>query len=129
MPNEIQGVSLRMIAKEKESFFAGLDIGTSKIVTVIARTDDKDNIEIIGLGESESIERGQKTNEITIKASEESVGSVVVEVDYKMTELERKVYAVNQMLRNNKKESITHARTHHAARPTFSASASAALSA
>ena len=55
MSHEIQGVSHRMIVKEKESFFAGLDIGTSKIVTVIARTDEEDNMEIVGLGESESI--------------------------------------------------------------------------
>ena len=54
MSNEIQG-SARMIVKRKESFFAGLDIGTSKIVTVIARTDEEDNMEIVGLGESESI--------------------------------------------------------------------------
>ena len=44
-----------MMVKEKDNLFVGLDIGTSKIVTIIARTDEEENIEIVGLGESESV--------------------------------------------------------------------------
>ena len=87
MSNEIQGVCVKMIAKEKESFFAGLDIGTSKIVTVIARTDKEDNIEIVGLGESESIglKRGVINNiDATVESIKKSIEEAELMAGYKI---------------------------------------------
>ena len=87
MSNEIQGVRVKMIVKEKESFFAGLDIGTSKIVTVIARTDEEDNIEIVGLGESESIglKRGVINNiDATVESIKKSIEEAELMAGYKI---------------------------------------------
>ena len=87
MFNEIQGVRLKMIVKEKESFFAGLDIGTSKIVTVIARTDEEENIEIVGLGESESIglKRGVINNiDATVESIKKSIEEAELMAGYKI---------------------------------------------
>ena len=87
MSNKIQGVRVEMIVKEKESFFAGLDIGTSKIVTVIARTDEEDNIEIVGLGESESIglKRGVINNiDATVESIKKSIEEAELMAGYKI---------------------------------------------
>ena len=76
-----------MIVKEKENFFAGLDIGTSKIVTVIARTDEEDNMEIVGLGESESIglRRGAINNiDATVESIKKSIEEAELMAGYKI---------------------------------------------
>ncbi|MEW6088247.1 MAG: cell division protein FtsA [bacterium] len=63
----------------KEKIIAGLDIGTSKIATVVAKADDnKKDIEIIGVGLSESsgIKKGMVINlEAVTSAVEKSVSS------------------------------------------------------
>ena len=87
MFNEIQGVSLRMIVKERDNFFVGLDIGTSKIVTVIARTNEEDNIEVVGLGESESIglRRGAINNiDATVESIKKSIEEAELMAGYKI---------------------------------------------
>lgn len=55
----------------------GLDIGTTKVTTIIAEVDDADNVSVIGVGQvpSRGIERGMVVN------LEETVQSIVRSVD------------------------------------------------
>ena len=40
--------------KESENILVGLDIGTSKIVAIVAKINDKNDLTVIGIGQSES---------------------------------------------------------------------------
>ena len=76
-----------MIVKVRDNFFVGLDIGTSKIVTVIARTNEEDNIEVVGLGESESIglRRGAINNiDATVESIKKSIEEAELMAGYKI---------------------------------------------
>ena len=87
MFDEIQEVNDRMMVKEKDNLFVGLDIGTSKIVTIIARTDEEENIEIVGLGESESVglKRGAINNiDATVESIKKSIEEAELMAGYKI---------------------------------------------
>ena len=87
MFDEIQEVNDRMMVKEKDNLFVGLDIGTSKVVTIIARTDEEENIEIVGLGESESVglKRGAINNiDATVESIKKSIEEAELMAGYKI---------------------------------------------
>ena len=65
---------------EKETFFVALDIGTSKIVTMVARLNDESAIEVVGFGQSESfgLKRGVVVN---IDATVESIKKSLEEAE------------------------------------------------
>ena len=72
---------------EKETFFVALDIGTSKIVTMIGKLNDEDAIEVVGFGQSESfgLKRGVVVNiDATVESIKKSLEEAELMAGYKI---------------------------------------------
>ena len=72
---------------EKETFFVALDIGTSKIVTMIGKLNDEGTIEVVGFGQSESfgLKRGVVVNiDATVESIKKSLEEAELMAGYKI---------------------------------------------
>ncbi len=66
--------------KESENILVGLDIGTSKIVAIVAKINDKNDLTVIGIGQSES--KGLKKGVvINIDSTVNSIRAAVEEAE------------------------------------------------
>ena len=79
------------MSKESKNLIVGLDIGTSKIVAVVAELTPEGRLEILGLGSQES--RGLKKGVVVnIEATVDSVSRVIQEVELMADCKVREVY-------------------------------------
>lgn len=75
--------------QQNENIIAAIDVGTTKVVVLVGRKDEKGNIEIIGYGRTESngVRRGSVLNiEATIKSIKDAVAKAEETSGYKITE-------------------------------------------
>ena len=68
------------MTREKTNYFVALDIGTSKIVVLVARRTQSNEIEIVGIGQSDSIGL-KKGVVVNIDATVESIRQAVEEAE------------------------------------------------
>ena len=70
-----------------KKIISGIDVGTTKIVAIIAEYDENNSISIIGLGESKStgLERGVIVNvKQTIDSLQTAIAQAESQCDYKI---------------------------------------------
>ena len=68
------------MAKKKDRFVVGLDIGTHKVCAIVAEITDEGRLDVIGIGQIES--RGlRKGVVINLEATVESIKKVVEEAE------------------------------------------------
>lgn len=76
--------------KEYNNLLVGLDVGTSKVVVVVAELRDDDTIEVIGMGQAESrgLKKGVVVNiESTVQSIQKAVEEAELMADCKITEV------------------------------------------
>ncbi|MCX7194635.1 MAG: cell division protein FtsA [Proteobacteria bacterium] len=77
-------------SRENKNLIIGLDIGTSKIVTVVAEAKPEGNMEIIGVGmyESSGMKKGMVVNiDATVAAIQRALGDAELMADCKIREV------------------------------------------
>lgn len=76
--------------REAKNLIVGLDIGTSKIVTIVAEVKSDGMLEVIGVGrhESSGLKKGMVVNiDATVSAIQRSLGDAELMADCKITEV------------------------------------------
>lgn len=76
--------------RETKNLIVGLDIGTSKIVTIVAEVKPEGTLEVIGVGmhESSGMKKGMVVNiDATVSAIQRSLGDAELMADCKITEV------------------------------------------
>ena len=76
--------------REAKNFIVGLDIGTSKIVTIVAEVKPEGTLEVIGVGmhESSGMKKGMVVNiDATVAAIQRSLGDAELMADCKIREV------------------------------------------
>ena len=68
------------MAKKKDRYIVGLDIGTHKVAAIVAEATDEGRLDVIGIGQAES--KGlRKGVVINLEATVESIKRVVEEAE------------------------------------------------
>ncbi|HEX5394249.1 MAG TPA: cell division protein FtsA, partial [Rhodocyclaceae bacterium] len=68
------------MSKENRDLIVGLDIGTSKIIAILAELDDEGRLSVLGIGshESDGLKKGMVVN---IEATVNSISRAIQEVE------------------------------------------------
>lgn len=78
------------MGKEHTELLVGLDVGTSKVVVVVAELRDDDTLEVIGMGQAESrgLKKGVVVNiETTVQSIQKALEEAELMADCKITEV------------------------------------------